>query len=42
MGYRTDKKWRECFKEAGLKMIKTEVQRGMPAGLFPVRSYALQ
>ncbi|KAI5793140.1 alpha-N-methyltransferase NTM1 [Geopyxis carbonaria] len=39
---RTDGKFRAVFKEAGLRVVRTEVQRGMPAGLYAVRSYALQ
>lgn len=41
---RTDKKFCTLFEQAGLKIIKTELQKGFPAslGLFPVRMYALQ
>lgn len=39
---RTDTKFRKLFEEAGLKIASTEVQRGMPQGLYPVRAYALQ
>ncbi|KAF8545444.1 alpha-N-methyltransferase NTM1 [Trichophaea hybrida] len=39
---RTDQKFRTLFEDAGLKIIKTEVQRGMPSSLFQVRSYALR
>lgn len=39
---RTDTKFRLLFEEAGLKVVSTEVQRGMPKGLYPVRTYALQ
>jgi len=39
---RSDTKFRSIFKAAGLKIIKTELQRGLPKGLYPVRSYALQ
>ncbi|KAM0717324.1 hypothetical protein Q7P37_007176 [Cladosporium fusiforme] len=39
---RTDVKFRALFAEAGLKVVATELQRGMPKGLFEVRSYALQ
>jgi len=39
---RTDQKFRSLFEKAGLKIIATEVQRGMPKELYPVRSYALQ
>ncbi|KIW07468.1 uncharacterized protein PV09_01436 [Verruconis gallopava] len=39
---RTDAKFRQIFEKAGLKIVATEIQRGMPKELFPVRSYALQ
>jgi protein N-terminal methyltransferase len=39
---RSDKKFRELFEQVGFKIVATEVQRGMPKELFPVRSYALQ
>ncbi|OQO12687.1 hypothetical protein B0A48_02150 [Cryoendolithus antarcticus] len=39
---RTDGKFRKLFEEAGLKVVASEVQRGMPKDLFPVRTYALQ
>jgi protein N-terminal methyltransferase len=39
---RTDAKFRELFEDAGLRIVATEVQRGMPKGLYPVRVYALQ
>ena len=39
---RTDEKFRALFAEAGLKVVSTELQKGMPEGLYPVRSYALQ
>ncbi|KAF2486581.1 alpha-N-methyltransferase NTM1 [Neohortaea acidophila] len=39
---RTDAKFRALFEEAGLRLVKTEVQKGMPADLYPVQSYALQ
>jgi protein N-terminal methyltransferase len=39
---RTDAKFRQIFEQAGLKIVATEVQKGMPKELFPVRSYALQ
>ena len=39
---RTDRKFRNLFEEAGLRIIKSELQTGFPKGLFPVRSYALQ
>lgn len=39
---RTDHKFRALFKEAGLRVIRTEVQKGLPAQLYQVRSYALR
>ncbi|KAE9964498.1 hypothetical protein BLS_008273 [Venturia inaequalis] len=39
---RSDGKFRELFETAGLKIVATEVQRGMPKELFPVRIYAMQ
>ncbi|KAI9797679.1 MAG: Alpha N-terminal protein methyltransferase 1 [Piccolia ochrophora] len=40
---RTDEKFREVFRKAGLKIVKTELQAGFPKNLelYPVRSYAL-
>ncbi|KAM0324361.1 hypothetical protein ACHAQA_008142 [Verticillium albo-atrum] len=39
---RTDEKFRALFAEAGLRLVRTEIQRGFPKELFPVRIYALQ
>lgn len=39
---RTDQKFRKLFKEAGMRLVKTELQRGFPKGLYPVRFYALK
>ncbi|KAK6002267.1 hypothetical protein QM012_001905 [Aureobasidium pullulans] len=39
---RTDDKFRTLFKEAGLKIVATELQRGFPKDLYPVRIYAAQ
>jgi protein N-terminal methyltransferase len=39
---RTDEKFRVLFKEAGLKIVATELQRGFPKDLYPVRIYAAQ
>ena len=39
---RTDQKFRRLFKEADMRLIKTELQRGFPKGLYPVRFYALK
>jgi protein N-terminal methyltransferase len=39
---RTDDRFREVFKKAGLRIVASEVQKGMPKDIYPVRSYALQ
>ncbi|KAH8600843.1 alpha-N-methyltransferase NTM1 [Bisporella sp. PMI_857] len=39
---RTDGKFRDIFESAGLVLKKTEIQRGLPPELYPVRIYALQ
>lgn len=33
---------KRLFKEAGLTLIKEELQKGLPQGLFPVRMYMLK
>lgn len=39
---RSDEKFRELFGRAGLKIVATELQKGMPKELYPVRMYALK
>ncbi len=39
---RLDEKFREIFETAGLKLKRTELQKGLPKELYPVRTYALQ
>jgi protein N-terminal methyltransferase len=39
---RTDVKFRQLFQQAGLHLVSTELQKGFPKSLYPVRSYALQ
>lgn len=41
---RSDANWRLAFDQAGLKVVRTELQTGFPKelGLFPVRIYALR
>lgn len=39
---RTDEKFQAIFKDAGLRLVKAETQRGFPKELFPVRIYALK
>lgn len=39
---RSDEKFRRLFDEAGLRIVATELQKGFPKELFPVRIYALK
>lgn len=41
---RSDQKFRDLFKEAGLSIVKAELQTGFPKGLglYPVKMYALR
>ncbi|MCJ1471743.1 Alpha N-terminal protein methyltransferase 1 [Lambiella insularis] len=39
---RTDEKFRRLFAESGFEVVRTELQKGFPQGLYPVRIYALQ
>lgn len=41
---RSDQKFRDLFKEAGLQIVKAELQTGFPKGLglYPVKMYALR
>ena len=39
---RSDASYRRCFHEAGLKVVKSELQKGFERGLLPVRLYALR
>lgn len=39
---RTDGKFRELFARAGLRLIASEVQKGLPRELYPVRMYCLK
>ncbi|KAI5956075.1 hypothetical protein KGF57_003561 [Candida theae] len=39
---RTDRKFRELFIRAGLKLIASDVQKGLPKELYPVRMYCLK
>ncbi|PVH85440.1 hypothetical protein DL98DRAFT_511479 [Cadophora sp. DSE1049] len=38
---RCDQKFRDIFEKAGLRIKKTEIQKGLPKELYPVRIYAL-
>lgn len=40
--HRVDEKFRLIFEQAGLKLVKSDLQRGFPKDLFPVRMYALR
>ncbi len=39
---RTDAKFRELFEAAGFKLIASDVQKGLPKELYPVRMYCLK
>ncbi|KAI1308429.1 hypothetical protein EDD11_004280 [Mortierella claussenii] len=39
---RSDLVWKEMFKKAGLKLLRDDVQKGFPPGLFAVKMYALE
>lgn len=39
---RTDGKWKKCFADAGLIVVRSELQGGFPRGLYPVKMYALR
>lgn len=39
---RTHQKYKEIFTKSGLIIIRTELQKGFPKTLYPVRFYALQ
>ncbi|PNS21856.1 S1-like domain-containing protein [Sphaceloma murrayae] len=39
---RTQQKFESIFEAAGLRIVKTEVQRGFPKELYPVRIWGLQ
>ncbi|KAG0196836.1 hypothetical protein BGX33_001219 [Mortierella sp. NVP41] len=39
---RSDVVWKEMFKKSGLKLLREEVQKGFPSGLFAVKMYALE
>ncbi|CAK4030613.1 Alpha N-terminal methyltransferase 1 [Lecanosticta acicola] len=39
---RTDVKFRQLFEDANLRLVSTELQKGFPKSLYPVRAYALQ
>lgn len=39
---RRNEELKKLFAEAGLRVIKEDVQKGLPAGLFAVRMYLLK
>ena len=39
---RTDEKFQKLIKEADVRCLKTDLQRGFPKELYPVRFYALK
>ncbi|KAI0748159.1 DUF858-domain-containing protein [Daedaleopsis nitida] len=39
---RSDLAWKQCFADAGLRLLHEETQNGFPEGLYPVRMYALR
>ncbi|CAI5760155.1 unnamed protein product [Candida verbasci] len=39
---RTDAKFRQLFEKAGLKLIASDIQKGLPKELYPVRMYCLK
>ncbi|TFK92092.1 DUF858-domain-containing protein [Polyporus arcularius HHB13444] len=39
---RSDLAWKECFANAGLKLIYEQTQGGFPEHLYPVKMYALR
>ncbi|KAF9434380.1 hypothetical protein BGZ76_008110 [Entomortierella beljakovae] len=39
---RSDEVWKDMFKKSGLKLLKEDVQKGFPTGLFAVKMYALE
>ena len=39
---RADTIFRRCFHDAGLKVMKSELQKGFERGLLPVKFYALR
>ena len=39
---RTHDKFLQLFKEADIRLVKTEIQKGFPKSLYPVRFYALR
>ncbi|KAF9464750.1 alpha-N-methyltransferase NTM1 [Collybia nuda] len=39
---RSDKAWKTLFDQAGLRLVREQVQHGLPEGLYVVKMYALR
>ncbi|KAG0368268.1 AdoMet dependent proline di-methyltransferase-domain-containing protein [Gamsiella multidivaricata] len=39
---RSDQVWKEIFAKSGLRLLRDDVQKGFPSGLFAVKMYALE
>ncbi|KAJ3801328.1 AdoMet dependent proline di-methyltransferase-domain-containing protein [Lentinula aff. detonsa] len=39
---RSDMAWKAAFREAGLRLVKEQVQEGLPDGLYVVKMYAMK
>ena len=39
---RSDLVWKEMFDKSSLRLLREEVQKGFPSGLFAVKMYALE
>jgi protein N-terminal methyltransferase len=39
---RSDKAWKQTFEQAGLRLVREQIQDGLPEGLFVVKMYALR
>lgn len=37
--HRSDLAFKKIFGDAGLQLVRQKVQRGLPAGLYPVKMY---
>lgn len=35
--YRSDKAWKAIFKQAGLRLVREQIQKGLPEGLYEVK-----
>jgi len=39
---RSDRAWKNIFDQAGLKLVREQVQDGLPEGIYVVKMYALR